>query len=120
MNILKSGQKELSKLGIYLCGTSTQLYPFNSRTVFVLIVQCVGTALSCVHLFYIAKTFSEYIFSAYTTSAMLTATLCFATIVWKVQPISSYLDSVEKTINKSGFAVAFKLGTESFIFIFFN
>lgn len=109
MKIPESVLSEFLKLGIDLGGKSMQAQPFNSKSVFVLIVHGVGTALSFVHLFCTANTFKEYTVSFYTASGMLTASSCYAVLMWKTKSLSKCLNNLEKTIDERefGFGLAY-------------
>lgn len=101
MKILESFRSECSKVGMCLSVESNQKHPFNSRSVFVLISQFIGTILSSMHLFYVAKTFNEYIISFDGASGLMVVTISLATGIWNMKPLSEYLDCLEQAINGS-------------------
>lgn len=109
MKVLEFVKSEFSMLGICLNTTkSVQRYSFNLKNSLILSVLIIGIILSCVHLLYIAKSFNEFTYSLYAMSSMLTGTICFAAMVWKMQPMSKYVDRLESTINKSEYTFQFE------------
>ena len=100
MEILQFTKKAFSILGFNLYRSNPN-YSFNRKNLWTIFILFSCVILSVVYFFHVANTFNEYADSSYVVIGASNTLINVFVFIWKMEPTSKYIDSIQEIINNS-------------------
>lgn len=97
-------QKNYAILGIGQA-QAKEKYLLNVRNFLTFFMLSGAASLSCVHLYYEAKTFKDYAEAIYTGSSLIVSAILFVFVVSDMRLLIKCFLNIEKLVNESKFQI---------------
>lgn len=93
-------RKRFRIIGIDDYDQSSRLYPFNGKSLMVLLMYAIDLIINGIFLLDGAESFQEYVNSMFTCSTLIVSVMGFEVVIWKMAKLFEFLKKLEKTIEK--------------------